>query len=88
MIPKHIQDMLEMKYTAQDPIPYRVTANITKKCEDCGIIATNRVVNITLANRGGRNFWRRKCSACDLTSIDGENWQDSTTIERIMRSLK
>jgi hypothetical protein len=84
MIPKHIQDLLDMKFTAADPIPYRVTVK-PKPCADCGILATNRIVDISLVQRSDNKFWRRKCSACKLASLDGTEWKTPVEIDYQMR---
>jgi len=84
MIPKHILDLLDIKHTAQDPIPYRVTTK-PRPCDDCGKTVENRTVNINLCRRGEYAYWRRSCNICRLSSLDGETWQNSATIESKMR---
>lgn len=89
MIPKHILDELEMRYLHDEPIPSRVNYKPKPRvCSDCDLVVTDRLVDISLVNRGKHTAWKHKCSVCKQCSMDGTEWITPEEFERRMRTQR
>jgi hypothetical protein len=88
MIPKHIQDQLEVKYNPGDPIPRSVVAKTRKPCDDCGLTVDNRTTRLVRQMWRTKPRWLETCWNCKLQRVPGKTpWVEPKELEKTYREI-